>query len=250
MHKLIIFGGTTEGRKICQWCMDHAIDFLYCTATDLGIEPFDPNRVRVGRINAQEMLRFLQEEDPELVIDATHPYADKVSAHIAAACSAVGIYCVCVLRPASDTSGCEIFLHEDSLIAWLTSRKGVIFCATGVKEAALFTRLSDFKERVWFRLLPTLEGLKTCLEAGYPREHLILMWGPFSEGLNKALFAAGGASILVTKDSGEAGGFPQKKKAALELGMQIALIQRPLKGTGVSCNEAIWEIEKRLRPRL
>ncbi|MHB9292084.1 precorrin-6A/cobalt-precorrin-6A reductase [Hollandina sp. SP2] len=250
MHKLIIFGGTTEGRKICQWCMNHTIDFLYCTATDLGIEQCDANRVRVGRINFEEMLAFLKEEDPELVIDATHPYADKVSANIAAACAAEGIYCLCVLRQASDTSGCEIFFNEDSLIAWLNRRRGIIFCATGVKEAALFTHLSDFKERVWFRLLPTLEGLKTCLDTGYPREHLILMWGPFSDGLNKAMFAAVGASILVTKDSGEEGGFPQKKKAALELGMQIALIQRPLKETGLSCNEAILEIEKRLRPRL
>jgi precorrin-6x reductase len=250
MHKLIIFGGTTEGRKICQWCTNHSIDFLYCTATDLGTEQFDINRVRVGRINFKEMLEFLKAESPELVVDATHPYADKVSANIAGACSAEGLYYVSVLRQASDTSGCEIFLNEDSLIAWLNRTRGVIFSATGVKEAALFTRLSDFKERVWFRLLPTLEGLKACLETGYPREHLILMWGPFSDVLNKAMFAAVGASILVTKDSGQEGGFPQKKKAALELGMKIALIQRPLKATGLSCTEAILAIEEKLRPQL
>ncbi|MDR2394547.1 MAG: precorrin-6A reductase [Treponema sp.] len=250
MHRLIIFGGTTEGRRICQWCTKQGIDFLYCTATDLGVEQLDTNRVRVGRIKVKEMREFLKEEAPELVIDATHPYADKVSAHIAAACSAEGIERLSVLRQASDTSGCEIFLNEDSLIAWLTSKSGVIFSATGVKEAALFTRLPDFKERVWFRLLPTLEGLKTCLEAGYPREHLILMWGPFSDELNKAMFAAVGASILVTKDSGHEGGFPQKKKAALERGMQIAVMQRPLQETGFSCNEAILEIEKKLGLRL
>ncbi|MDR3115517.1 MAG: precorrin-6A reductase [Treponema sp.] len=250
MHKLIIFGGTTEGRTIGQWCTDHNLDFLYCTATALGTEQLDVNRVRVGRLNFEEMRGFLREEAPELVIDATHPYADKVSTHIAAACSAEGIYRLGVLREASDTSGCEIFSNEASLMVWLNSTRGVIFSATGVKEAALFTGLSDFKERVWFRLLPTLEGLKTCLEIGYPREHLMLMWGPFSEELNRAMFAAAGASILVTKDSGHEGGFPQKKKAALARGMQIALLQRPLQETGLSCNEILLEIEKRLSVRL
>jgi precorrin-6Y C5,15-methyltransferase (decarboxylating) len=197
-----------------------------------------------------EMRDFLKEETPELVVDATHPYADKVSAHIAAACSAEDIPCLCILREASDTSGCTTFLHEDSLIAWLERERGVIFAATGVKEAVLFTRLSDFQERVWFRLLPTLEGLKTCLEAGYPREHLILMWGPFSDTLNEAMFAAVGASILVTKDSGPEGGFPQKKKAALALGMQIAVMQRPLPATGLSYHEALLEIEQRVGIRL
>jgi precorrin-6x reductase len=257
MHKLIIFGGTTEGRHICQWCINHSIDFLYCTTTDLGIEFLDTPRVRVGRINSNEMPRFLKQEAPELVIDATHPYADKVSAAIAASCFVQDIECLGVLRQASDISDCESFSNEDncngkningeSLIEWLKKTSGVIFVATGVKEAALFTRLSDFKERVWFRLLPTIEGLKTCLDVGYPREHLILMWGPFSESLNKAMFVAAGASILVTKDSGQEGGFPQKKKAALALGIKIALIKRPLPEQGLSCNEAILEIKKKLR---
>ncbi|MDR0630349.1 MAG: precorrin-6A reductase [Treponema sp.] len=246
MHKLIIFGGTTEGRKICQWCTNHTIDFLYCTATDLGTEQFDPHRVRVGRMDFDEMIEFLKEEAPELVIDGTHPYADKVSAHIASACASRGICRIPVERKASDISGCAIFSTEDRLIAWLNQRRGIIFCATGVKEAALFTRLSDFRERVWFRLLPTLEGLKTCLDAGYPREHLVLMWGPFSADLNKALFAQAGASILVTKDSGQEGGFPQKKQAALERGMHIALLQRPVQTHGLSWDAVLLEIEKRL----
>jgi precorrin-6x reductase len=247
MPNVIIFGGTTEGRRLCQWCINNRVDFLYCTTTDLGIESLDTHRVRVGCISSNEMPGFLKQEAPELVIDATHPYADKVSTAIAAACFAQGIASLRVLRQDSDISGCEMFSNGDCLIEWLKNTPGVIFAATGVKEAALFTRLSDFKERVWFRLLPTIEGLKTCLDAGYPREHLILMWGPFSEELNKAMFVAAGASLLVTKDSGQEGGFPQKKKAALALGMQIALIKRPLPEQGLSCNEAIVEITKKLR---
>jgi precorrin-6x reductase len=248
MYRLIIFGGTTEGRMLCQWCIKQRIDFLYCTTTDVGVVPMDPNRVRVGRIDGNAMPTFLQEAAPELVIDATHPYADTLSATLAAACQAKGICCLRVVRQASDTSGCAMFSDEDSLIGWLAETRGVIFAATGVKEAALFTRLSDFKERVWFRLLPTIDGLTTCLAAGYPREHLILMWGPFSEELNQALFAAVGAAILVTKDSGKEGGFMQKKKAALKQGMHIAVIERPLQETGFSCTEAIGEIAKRLGP--
>jgi precorrin-6x reductase len=200
-------------------------------------------------MNGDAMRGVLETERPILVIDATHPYADKVSAEIAASCAAEGIDYIVVQRDASDTSGCTLFADENSLTAWLNQTEGNIFCATGIKEAPFFTGVADFKERVWFRLLPTLEGLKTCLDAGYPREHLILMWGPFSQALNQALFTETRASILVTKDSGPEGGFLEKKHAALERGMEIALLQRPPQQGGVSWEAAIGEIEKRLRGR-
>jgi precorrin-6x reductase len=53
------------------------------------------------------------------------------------------------------------------------------------------------------------------------------MQGPFSETLNRAMFEAADARILVTKDSGREGGFPEKVRAAKALGMKVAVLERP-----------------------
>jgi precorrin-6x reductase len=139
--------------------------------------------------------------------------------------------------------GCFCFDGEQALIPWLLKQEGAIFATTGVKEAAMFTRLPDYRERVWFRLFPSLEGLRTCLELGYPSAHIICMWGPFSQELNHAMFASSGASILVTKDSGRPGGFAEKVGAARELGMRIALLARPETTAGVSLEVAMERLE-------
>jgi precorrin-6x reductase len=231
-YRVVIFGGTTEGRLLAEWCSAHGTAALYCAATELGALSLPAVTARTGRLDLEGMTALLRREKPLLVLDATHPYAAEASGTIAAAAARTGIRRLRVLREESDTEGCRRFTNEDDLVAWLSQTGGMIFAATGLKEARIFTRLPGFAERVYFRLLPGVEGLAACLDLGYPAKNLILMYGPFSRELNRALFAAANAAILVTKDSGDAGGFPEKMAAAADLGMQVALIARPPEGSG------------------
>jgi precorrin-6x reductase len=177
------------------------------------------------------MTALLCREKPVLVFDATHPYAADASAGIAEAVSMMsagaGIRLLRVVREPGDTSRCRVFSNEDGLLRYLAGTEGVIFAAVGLKAAPLFTRLPGFETRVYMRILPSLEGLRTCLELGFPAPRLILMYGPFSRDLNRAMFAATHAAILVTKDSGSAGGFAEKVEAATDMGMETVLISRP-----------------------
>jgi precorrin-6x reductase len=223
----VIFGGTTEGRLLAEWCSAQGVPALYCAATELGALSLPGIETRTGRLDAEGMTALLRREKPVFVLDATHPYAAEASAGIAEAASLAGIRVLRVVREPGDTSGCRSFSNEEELIRYLARTEGVIFAAVGLKGAPLFTRLPDFNRRVYFRLLPSVEGLRTCLELGFPAPRLILMYGPFSRDLNRAMFAAAGASILVTKDSGSAGGFTEKIEAAADLGMETLLIPRP-----------------------
>ena len=81
--------------------------------------------------------------------------------------------------------------------------------------------------------------MRTCLDLGYRPERLICMQGPFSEGLNRAMFKAANAGILVTKNSGAAGGFPEKARAAESLGMVTAVLAKPYESGGVSLEYAL-----------
>jgi precorrin-6x reductase len=252
MPDVLIFGGTTEGRLLCEACAGRDISALYCVATELGILSNSVRlpgiAARVGRLDAAAMAALILREKPTLVLDATHPYAAEVSANIREACAKTGTPRIRVLREEGEAPGCRRFSNRNKLLAWLEETPGMIFAATGVKEAVIFTGLPAFQERVWFRLLPGIEGLRTCLELGYPPAHLICMQGPFSRELNRAMFAAAGAAILVTKNSGPPGGFVEKLEAAADLGMRVALLTRPPEPDGLPLERALRKLAELTEP--
>jgi len=235
LPRIVIFGGTTEGRLLAEWCSARKIPALYCAATELGTLTVPDISMQTGRLGYREMTALLCREKANLVIDATHPYAAEASANIKRAAAEVGVKRLRISRPSGDISACRCFTSEDELIGWLseTDRKSdktpdrIIFVTTGIKEVQLFTLVPEFERRVFLRLLPSLEGLKTCLDLGFPQAHIIMMYGPFSRDLNRAMFQSCNARILVTKDSGGPGGFMEKVDAAKDLGMEIALMARP-----------------------
>ena len=64
------------------------------------------------------------------------------------------------------------------------------------------------------------------------------MQGPFSYELNRALMLQNGIKNLITKNSGRNGGYEEKVKAALDLGVTVHVIERPVKDEGISVSEA------------
>lgn len=212
---------------------------------------------------------------PLLVIDATHPYAAVVSENILTACAAAGVRCIRVEREdsgagkhgtesaqkalperestgaggkASASEGAALHWVEsiEEAAAWLAqsgrssseaAQRPNILITTGSKELAPYTRIPDFAARCYVRALPTVEALEKCQALGFRRDHLILMQGPFSEEMNVAQLRYTDAGYLVTKASGETGGFPEKCEAALALGVEVICVGRPKE---VSIPDAAW----------
>ena len=112
-----------------------------------------------------------------------------------------------------------------------------ILITTGSKELTPYTQIPDFAARCYVRALPTVEALEKCQALGFRRDHLILMQGPFSEEMNVAQLRYADAGYLVTKASGETGGFPEKCEAALALGVEVICVGRPKE---VSIPDAAW----------
>lgn len=247
MHSVILFGGTTEGRALAERLSALHISTLLCVATDYG-EPLPGGSsgitLRVGRMGANAMRALFEEECPALVLDATHPYASEASRSIQAACAGLQLRYIRVLREETPAVGQVLrFSGLPPLVDWLNTTAGNIFVAMGAKHAEDFTKVQGFQERVHLRLLPAIEGLTFCLQLGFPASHLILMQGPFSRELNTAMFRGTGARILVTKESGAAGGYAEKIEAAQACGMQVAVLTRPME-RGVSLHEAIALLEE------
>ena len=121
---------------------------------------------------------------------------------------------------------------------FLCGTEGNIFLTTGSKELAKFTVIPDYKERLFARVLSIPSVISACAELGVEGKHLIGMQGPFSTEINEAMLRQYQCSYLVTKDTGLAGGFPEKMEACRRLGVISVIIGRPLKEEGLSLLEA------------
>ena len=243
MSKICIFGGTTEGRKLAEFLSGQPCDVTVCVATDYGqtlLPEGEHVSVSAKRLPVGEIVSLLTEHRFDLVIDATHPYAQSITKSIARACRETGTPRWRLLRGASGVSPEHTYMETVSdAAAFLSETEGNILLTTGSKELAGFSQLPGFSERVWARVLPLQSSLDACAQAGLPASHIFAMQGPFSEAMNAAMLRTIGAQYLVTKDGGAPGGFEEKESAAKSAGARLVVIGRPPEEEGLSLSKTI-----------
>ena len=244
MNDVILFAGTTEGRRIAEALKDKGLILHVSAATEYGetlIEPAGNIHVMHGRKNEEEMAAMIRETGADLVIDATHPYAAEVTKNLQEVCRELQTEYLRVIREEDheDTSHCVFVADTEEAAAFLNSVQGNVLLTTGSKELPVYTKVADYAERLYARILSLPDGVKQAAELGFTGRHLICMQGPFSEELNIAMLRAVDARYLVTKDTGAAGGFPEKIRAAKACGVTPVVIRRPLQEQGVSVEECL-----------
>ena len=243
MSKICIFGGTTEGRKLAEFLSGQPCDVTVCVATDYGqtlLPESEHVSVSARRLPVGEIVSLLTEHRFDLVIDATHPYAQSITKSIARACRETGTPRWRLLRSASGVSPEHTYVETVSdAAAFLSETEGNILLTTGSKELAGFSQLPGFSKRVWARVLPLQSSLDACAQAGLPASHIFAMQGPFSEAMNAAMLRTIGAQYLVTKDGGALGGFGEKESAAKSAGARLVVIGRPPEEEGLSLSKTI-----------
>lgn len=243
MYKVLLFAGTAEGRRIAEYLKKLKIPALASAATEYGqslLLEGGSLTVSGGRMDQGEMEALFAREEA-VVIDATHPYAAAVTENIRAACRRTGRRYIRVLRDSTLTGGEEaVYVDSPEEAAdYLADTEGAIFLTTGSKELPAFRRVPDYEQRIFARVLPLPEVVKSCAELGFQGKHLICMQGPFSREMNEAMLRQTKARYLVTKDTGAEGGFPEKASAAEAAGCRLVIIGRPLKEEGISLDECL-----------
>lgn len=275
---VLIFGGTTEGRVLAEAAARGGVHVVLSVATDYGeevledIQDMEGIDIHKGHLDTDKMISLIDDVKPYVVFDATHPYAEEVTASVSAAAAAAGVRYMRVRRDigaqAADPAGSAApvpdvkaapdphampetsagaaggaaditYVPDVSAAAAVLNRTAArAFITTGSRGAAAFGRVKDAENRLTIRVLPSEEAVKLCREAGFKGKNIICMQGPFSTELNEAMFRASGADILVTKSSGKTGGFPEKIEAACRLGMKVIVITPPEDIPGITIEEA------------
>lgn len=262
--KVVIFGGTTEGRQLAEYLIQlnkkqkmQTIEVHVCVASEYGAQVLPDDaalKVHVGRLEQADMQEFLQKVQADICVDATHPYAVIVTQNIYQACKVVGVPYVRVRREMqeepgnadsvmqmsgthiadadgkryTDEASDSVYVEDtQAAIDYLKGVTGNILITTGSKELHLYTQIPDYESRCTARVLPAQSVVETCTELGFTGKHLICMQGPFDLEMNLATLRYANADFLVTKASGKNGGYDEKCEAALAAGVHLVVIGRP-----------------------
>ena len=106
MDKILLFGGTGEGRALAEWMVEQRIPHTVCVATEYG-ETLLPAgaEAHVGRMDRGEMEALMRAGGFSLAVDATHPYAVAVTENIRSAAEAAGLPCLRLVRRTEEEAG-------------------------------------------------------------------------------------------------------------------------------------------------
>lgn len=236
---ILLFGGTSEGRRLAQSLAEAGHRLTVCVATGYGaaLVPDLPGvLVRPGRLDEAGMEALFGEGRFDCAVDATHPYAVEVTENLRRAAGRRGVPYYRLVRDGAPEGDWLRAGDAEEAARLAAGMEGGVLLTTGAKELCAFA-LPGLRERCVPRVLPSVASLSRCLELGFPAARILCMQGPFTRELNAALIRQYGIQVLVSKASGTAGGFWEKAEAARETGCRMIVIERPRQETGLSLEE-------------
>ena len=222
---ILILGGTTEGRLAVRVADAAGTPYWYSTRGDLQQIECKHGEHITGALDAAAMQVFCEENEIRLLVDAAHPFATELHRTVAAVAASLNIPVVRVERvyPGPDPESLHWCDNYDDAISRLEA-DGItrLLALTGVQTIA---KLRPYWERhdCWFRILRREESQEKAAQQGFPAERLVY----YDEEDEMALIARLQPQAILTKESGESGGFPQKVAAAQAAGIPVYVVRRP-----------------------
>ncbi|PKM83529.1 MAG: precorrin-6A reductase [Firmicutes bacterium HGW-Firmicutes-13] len=256
---ILLLGGTTEGRQLSKIFQEMGLDFITAVVTDYGKELAEGDRsfggrsstdsssnVISGALDKVKMVELIAAEKISLVVDASHPFAEKASLNAIEAAREKKTAYLRFERPCLEVLEHPLIRQVGTFLegAREAVKTGeVIFLAIGVNHLEPFVReAKDYGKKVAARVLPTVSSLRKCRESGLNPSEIIAVQGGGSLELNRLLLKEFGADVLVTKESGREGGTENKIQAALDLELPVIIVKRPVINYGSNIFTEVEEI--------
>jgi precorrin-6A/cobalt-precorrin-6A reductase len=229
---ILLLSGTSEGPLLTRALLDAGFR-VRATVTRLEARNnlfgslLDAIEVEVCGFTEQSLIEYLARGEIALVLDATHPFAVRITRIAQSVCKRMQIPYVRYERPdwapPAGTYFAESYLAAAAMLPSLGAR---VLLTIGVKQLKHFAPLQG-RVTMYARILPSPVSLRQALEAGFAAENLVHQRPPFSIEQNRELFRRYNVDVLVTKASGREGGVVEKVTAARELAMKVLMIRRP-----------------------
>lgn len=231
--KVMVMAGTSDARKIIKKL---SITGNYILATAISINGGElaknsgAHKVMVGRFDSRKLAEIIRNNEIDVLIDATHPFASEATRNAIKAADTEKIKYMRFDRPTLDIPENKLIhrvnTFEKAVEEIVKLGNGRILHLAGVMTLPHLTG-RIYPHRIVARILPTTFSIEKCLEAGVPPENIVAMQGTYSKEFNQAIMKEFNISTIITKESGKSGGTPSKLEAALELGIHIVMVMRP-----------------------
>ena len=223
--RVLLLGGTAEARALAAEL--HPDTSVISSLAGRVPDPALPvGEVRIGGFGGVDGLaRWLGDAHVDAVVDATHPFAARITANAATACALAGLPHVVLARPAWPV-GDAIVVDSDASAADVVARNGCarVFLTTGRSGSAAFAGVD-----AWFLIRAVTAPADAELP---PRHELLLSRGPYHYDDERKLLLQYRIDALVTKNSG--GDMTRAKVVAAEdLGIPVVMVDRPALPGGI-----------------
>lgn len=222
-RNILILGGTTEATALARAVAGAGLAGTVSFAGRVARPAGQALAVRVGGFGGAEGLaRYLAATRVTHLVDATHPFADRMSANAVAAAREAGVPMVALTRPAwTPGPGDDWRVVEgiEGAVAALSGPPRAVFLAVGRMHLDAFA--AQGQHRYLLRLVDPPEG-----ELPLPGAEVVVARGPFDEDADRALMARHGTQVVVSKNAGGTGA-RAKIDAARALGLPVVMIGRP-----------------------
>ena len=213
---ILVFGGTTEGRKAVEVLEEGGKPFYYSTKTgEQDITLHNGQRID-GALDGEAMRAFCQEHSIRLIVDAAHPFASQLHQTIGQVSEALDIPTIRYER---------IYPPRDPSIMWIDDYAQVptdihsLLATTGVQSISKLKPLEAQGIKVYYRILNRESSIALALKQGASEEQLCYYDDPNDIPVE--------AAAILLKESGLSGGFPEKVAAAQARDMKVIALKRP-----------------------
>ena len=222
---ILVFGGTTEGRRAVEVLEEAGSPFYYSTrGNGQQIELVNGMRL-TGGMDAPQMTDFCREHGIGLIVDASHPFAEELHGNLQRVAGLVGVPIVRYDRiypeHEADITWCKDY--DDAIRLLEASHVTRLLTLTGVNTIGKLRRYWENHRDCWFRILSREASYETARRQGFPENRLV----DDEAGNTSDLIARLRPQAILTKESGRSGGFEEKVEAARRAGVGVFVIERP-----------------------
>ena len=213
---ILVFGGTTEGRKAVEVLEEGGNTYYYSTKTGEQDITLHHGQCIDGALDAEAMQTFCREHGIRLIVDAAHPFASQLHQTIAQVSESLSIPTIRYER---------IYPERDPEITWIDDYSQIprdihsLLATTGVQSIAKLKPLEAEGIRIYYRILQRESSIALALKQGASQEQLCYFEDPQDIPVE--------AEAILLKESGLSGGFSEKVEAAKARGMRIIALKRP-----------------------
>jgi precorrin-6A/cobalt-precorrin-6A reductase len=244
--RVLLLGGTREASEIAGRLVDQRDLSVTSSLAGRVNQPKIPDGpVRIGGFGGVDgLISYLQRERIGAVIDATHPFATRISANAESACSQLGLPLIAFSRvpwTKQEADRWHVIPDIRSAAAYVAQVPGRIFLAIGRQQLDAFAACSSG----WF-LIRAIDPPDASLPTN---TKLILERGPFQLEDELRLLRDHAIDYVVSKNSGGHDTYA-KIEAARLLGISVVMIDRPQKHTvpSIESIDGVLESLNQLHP--